>query len=93
MVLTVAAMTMPAIDYSIGFTQDEVEDILAVQKAELKKTLAAYADNGSSVTKRRIDEIHAVIAACQKALRKLDPETYGSPVKTVRSGFVGVMEK
>jgi hypothetical protein len=84
---------MPVIDYSVGFTQGEVEEILAAQKAELKKTLAAYADNGSSVTKRRIDEIHAIIAACQKALLKLDPETYGQQRKTIRSGFIGVMEK
>lgn len=46
---------MPQIDYSIGFTTAEVQEILAIQKAELKKTLAAYADNGSSVSKRRID--------------------------------------
>lgn len=64
------------IDYSIGFTASEVEEILAVQKAELKKTLTAYADNGSSVSKRRVDEIHAIIDACQRALQKLDPQKY-----------------
>lgn len=35
---------MAAIDYSIGFTQAEVEEIMAAQKAELKKTMAAYAN-------------------------------------------------
>ena len=84
---------MPHIDYSIGFTQAEVEEILAVQKAELKKTLAAYANDGSTVTKRRIDEIHAIIAACQKALRKLDPETYGRSVRAVRTGMGGYLDK
>ncbi len=63
-------------DYSIGFTAAEVEEILAVQKAELKKTLAAYANDGSTVTKRRIDEIHTIIGACQRALQKLDPLKY-----------------
>ena len=84
---------MATIDYSIGFTQVEVEEILTAQKAELKKTLAAYANDGSSVTKRRIDEIHAIIGACQRALQKLAPETYGKPLKTSISGFVGHLDK
>ena len=67
-----------SIDYSIGFTRDEVVEILDVHKAELKKTLASWSDSGSSVTKRRIDEIHLVIAACQDALRKLAPEEFGT---------------
>ena len=67
---------MATIDYAVGFTTVEVEEILSTQKAELKKTLAAYADNGSSVSKRRIDENHAIIAACQRALQKLDPAKY-----------------
>jgi prefoldin subunit 5 len=70
---------MQQIDYSVGFTTSEVEEILAVQKNELKKTLAAYADSGSSVTKRRIEEIHAIIGACQKALQKLDPARFPPP--------------
>ncbi len=57
---------MGNVDYSVGFTVAEVEEILTAQKAELKKTLAAYANDGSSVTKRRIDEIHTVIAACRE---------------------------
>lgn len=64
------------IDYSVGFSVPEIEAILAVQKAELKKTQAAYAHDGSSVTKRRLDEIHAIIRACQNALVKLAPESY-----------------
>ena len=52
-------------DYSIGFTREEVEEILAAQKAELKRTLAAWSESGSSVTKRRNDKIHTVIAACK----------------------------
>jgi hypothetical protein len=76
---------MPQIDYSIGFTTAEVEEILSIQKAELKKTLAAYADNGSSVTKRRIDEIHEIIAGCQRALQKLDPEHYPAPARVAAS--------
>lgn len=76
---------MPQIDYSVGFTTLEVEEILSIQKAELRKTLAAYADNGSSVSKRRIDEIHAIIAACQRALQKLDPDKYPPPIRVAAS--------
>ena len=84
---------MSQIDYSIGFTKTEVEEILSVHKAELKKTLAAYSNDGSSVTKRRIDEINTVIHACQKALQKLSPEQYGKPVRVMRTGFVHRLER
>jgi len=83
---------MAQIDYSIGFSRSEVEEILAIHKAELKKTLAAWSDSGSSVTKRRLDEIHLVIASCQAALRKLDPATYGKPARIAQS-IVGVISK
>ena len=72
-------------DYSIGFTQAEVEQILSIHKAELTKTLASWTDSGSAVTKRRLDEIHLVIAACQEALRKLAPETYRRPTRVAQS--------
>lgn len=35
-----------AIDYSIGFTEAEVLEILSVQKEELKKTLSAFSGFG-----------------------------------------------
>ncbi|WP_038168531.1 hypothetical protein [Verrucomicrobium sp. BvORR106] len=73
-------------DYYTGFTQVEVERILAVQKKELEKALQAYSENGTSVTKRALDAVNLIIAGCQKALKKFDPETYGA--RRVRSGFV-----
>lgn len=69
---------MSTVDYSIGFTAPEIEEILLIQKQELKKTLASYADGGTSATKRRLDEIHTIIDACQRALQKLDPGKYPS---------------
>ncbi len=78
---------MAAMDYSVGFTKAEVEEILAVHKLELKKTLAGWSDGGVTVTKRRLEEIHAVIAACQTALQKLDPATHPLP-KRVSQSFV-----
>ena len=80
-------------DYSIGFTREEVEEILAVQKAELKRTLAAWSESGSAVTKRRTDEIHAIIEACQKALRRLAPEVYGRPRRVAASEVSGYLQK
>ena len=84
---------MAAPDYTIGFTRAEVEEILAAQKAELKRTLAAWSESGSAVTKRRIDEIHAIIAACQTALRKLAPRDYGRPVRVGTSVVIGHLPK
>ena len=81
------------IDYTIGFTTEEVEASLAVQKGELLKTQQAYASDGSSVNKRRIEEIHLIIRACQDALVKLDPTTYGTARHAIQAGFSGYMEK
>jgi len=83
-------------DYTIGFSLAEVEEIFAAHKAELKSTMARFSDSGSSVDRIRIDEIHAVIAACQRALQKLDPANYGSPGssnKTAVSGISGYLPK
>ena len=68
-------------DYSIGFTREEVEEILAAQKEELKRTLAAWSESGSTVTKR------------QRALRRLAPEIYGRPVRVSTSEIVGHLPK
>lgn len=84
---------MAAPDYSIGFTREEVEEILGAQKAELKRTLAAWSESGSVITKRRIDEIHEIITACQKALRRLAPEVYGQPARVAASEVFGFLPK
>ena len=70
-----------------------MEEILAAQKAELKRTLAAWSESGSSVSKRRIDEIHAIIAACQPAMRKLASEIYGQPVRVGTSEVIEHLPK
>ena len=80
-------------DYSIGFTREEVEAILAAQKSELSRTLAAWQESGTTVTKRRIDEIHAIIESCQIALKKLAPEVYGKPARVDTSAVFGFLPK
>lgn len=75
-------MATPIIDFCIGFSQEEVEEILAEQKKELKKTISSYSESGSQIVKRRMDEIYSTISACQRALQKMDPELYGELHKT-----------
>lgn len=65
------------VDYTVGFTQAELEQILAVHKAELLKVLASWSDGAGSVTKIRRAEVEGTIAQVQDALKKLDPATYG----------------
>lgn len=84
---------MAAPDYTIGFTREEVEEILTTQKAELKRRLAAWSESGSSITKRRLDEIHVIIAACQSALRAIAPEVYGRAVRVGSRQVCGHLPK
>jgi hypothetical protein len=82
------------IDYSIGFTVPEIEAILAVHKAELLKTHTAYQNDGTSVNKRRLDETHAIVRACQDALVKLAPEIHAHPKRTaMQSSVIGYLPK
>lgn len=78
-----------ATDYSIGFTEEEVLEILSVQKTELKKTLQSFSDSGSSATKRRLDEINSIISSCQLALRKMNPKKYGGTNRIHSSDLSG----
>ena len=50
-------------------------------------------DLGGELPQRRIDEIHAIIAACQKALRRLAPEIYGRAIRVGTSGVIGHLPK
>jgi hypothetical protein len=40
-----------------------------------------------------VDEIHAIIEACQKALRKLAPDIYGRPRRVAASEVAGYLAK
>jgi len=70
-------------DYSIGFTQEEVEEIMATQKKELAKVLVSFSDNGTQAVRRKLADINNIIAACQKALVKMDPDQYGERHNTL----------
>ena len=72
-------------DFYTGFTQVEVEEMLATYKAELKNVLASYSTTGDSVTKIRRDELFDLIKGCQRALKRFDPDTYGRSYRAVIS--------
>lgn len=80
-------------DFTVGFTQEEVEEIFAAQKAEYSKTLASFSDSGSQVIKRRLEEINMIMSACQTALRRFDPDTYGTKSKTLVSRVPSNLQK
>lgn len=77
-------------DYYTGFTQEEVEEILSTHKGELKETMQRFSESGSSVDRLRVDEIHKIIGACQDALKKFDPDTYGGDPRRRRTGVSSV---
>jgi hypothetical protein len=72
-------------DYTVGFTLAEVEEIFAILKLELKKTIASYSESGTQVIRQRLDDIHKKMMACQTAMQILDPDTYGREHKTATS--------
>tara|TARA_R110000787_G_scaffold61267_1_gene138843 strand:+ start:804 stop:1058 length:255 start_codon:yes stop_codon:yes gene_type:complete len=72
-------------DYSIGFTISEVEELHNKLKLELHRVIAQYSEAGTQVIAQRTEDIHVKMAACQKAMQKLDPTTYGTKHKTAVS--------
>ncbi len=81
-------------DYYTGFTEAEVLAIFTAAKEELKTSLAAYSESGTQVTKQRVEECHQKIAACQAALRRFNPTTYGKPRSMfIRTGPAGYIDK
>ncbi len=62
------------------FTLAEVQEIQAKAKSLLMegKTIMNYSDSGTNVGKQFAMPIREVLEECNHALRKLDPETYGT---------------
>lgn len=63
------------IDFTIGFDLVELEELFAANKAELKNMLQSSTHDGSSYTRRQMDDVRKNMAGIQQALQKLDPET------------------
>ena len=77
-----------ALDLTIGWTQAEIENLLSKQKQLLLKLTVQFSDSGSTVTYRRIEEAEKIIKACQDALVKIDPDTYGAKSNRVTKAEV-----
>jgi hypothetical protein len=76
---------MAALDMTTGFSTEEVVEILEENKKTLKKLMVSFQESGSQITYKRLDDTKEIIAACQHALRKLDPITYGKTRRTCQS--------
>ncbi len=81
---------MAALDMTTGFTTQEVEEILAENKKTLKKLMMSFSESGSQITYKRLEDTKEIICACQHALRKLDPFTYGKTRRTCQSTASGI---
>lgn len=80
-------------DYSIGFSQAELEEILDELKIELKRTISSYSESGTQVIAQKTEDIHAKLAAVQKALQKKDPATYGTSNRTAVSKVHNILDR
>lgn len=78
---------MATLDMTTGFSAEEVLEILTENKKTLKKLMMSFSETGSQVTYKKLDDTKEIIAACQYALKKLDPYTYGKSRRTCQSSM------
>ena len=76
-----------------GFSVAEVLQIQARAKELLieGKTVMAWGDSGSTVTKQFPMTVKEVLEECAYALRVLDPATYGPRRNVAQSGITGYL--
>ncbi|MFI3244723.1 MAG: hypothetical protein R3Y56_10780 [Akkermansia sp.] len=67
-----------------GFSTNDVLTILAKAKNLLKegKTVMSWSEGGTSASREMVMPITEVLEECAYALKKLDPDTYGSARRT-----------
>ena len=78
-----------------GFT---VTEVLAIQQKAKEflmegKTLMNWSDSGTSAGKQFTMPVDEVLVECAHALRKLDPDTYGTPGQSSVSFISGHLAK
>lgn len=66
--------------FVVGFT---VVEVLAIQAKAKKlllegKTVMSWSEGGTSATRQLVMPVQEILAECAYALRKLDPQTYGT---------------
>lgn len=81
--------------FVIGFTIAEVLQIQAKAKEMLMegKTIMAWSDSGSSVSKQFSMPVKEVLEECSCALRALDPATYGPRRRSAQAQIIGYLPK
>jgi hypothetical protein len=69
---------IPSGIFAIGFTEQDVLDIIAKAKTYIKqgKVTMSYGDSGSSASKQFTLPIDQVLMECQFALKKINPTVY-----------------
>jgi hypothetical protein len=79
--------------FIIGFSVAEVLQIQSKAKELLLegKTVMAWGDSGSTVTKQFPMTVKEVLQECAYALRVLDPATYGPRRNVAQSGITGYL--
>lgn len=75
--------------FTVGFTVQDVLDIQAKAKADLKRgqTISSYSVAGGSFSKTQAMPIMDLLEECRYALQVLDPETYGRPRNITRTSW------
>jgi len=73
-----------------GFT---VSEVLAIQRKAKDlllegKTLMNWSDSGTSAGKQFTMPVSEVLEECAYALRRLDPDTYGTPPRQASVSFI-----
>ena len=73
----------------IGLAESDILAIRDKAVAMLKegKTIMSYSDSGTNVNKQFVMPVKEVLAECKAALQVLDPATYGSSVKVIRTDY------
>lgn len=81
--------------FTTGFTVAEVLAIQTKAKEFLMegKTIMAWGDSGSQVTKQFPMTIKETLDECAHALRVLEPSTYGHSRRVAQSSFAGCLPK
>lgn len=76
--------------FLVGFTIDEVKQILAKAKAQLLqgKTIMEWEASGTKTRKEQAMPIRTVLEECAYALQQLDPDTYGKTVCRTQPRYV-----
>jgi hypothetical protein len=75
--------------FTVGFTVQDVLDIQAKAKADMKRgqTITSYSVAGASFSKSQVAPVMEILDECRYALQVLDPARFGAPRNIVRTSW------